>query len=101
MAQARVPLGDEPDPEPINRGTPDAVAAGTLVEDKVCPECGTDLSTVNLEAHTALHYPDVAHLHDPVYRHEHRLGKERRQQLLDGGVSRDEFDRAHTVTEED
>jgi hypothetical protein len=101
MAEQRVRLSDDRDDTPDRPLVPSPASPPAGGGTNVCPECGQDLASVNLEAHAALHYPDVSHLHDPVYRHEHKAGKERREQLLSGGVSPDEFTKLHTPEEED
>lgn len=58
---------------------------------KVCPECGADLSKFSLLGHMLTHYPE--HL-DPA--RSSKLAIKRQKQILEGGVSKETYLKEHT-----
>ncbi len=61
-----------------------------LTSNKVCPECGAKLASLDLHGHYLSHYPDYL---DP--QKSSAIALKRAKQLLNGGVSPEEFAKAH------
>lgn len=57
---------------------------------KVCPECGKDLTGLDLIGHSLTHFPEYLDLAKSS-----KLARERQKQLLAGGVTKEAFDKAH------
>ncbi len=57
---------------------------------KVCPECGVSLEGLDNAAHSLSHWPEFL---DPAV--SGKEARKRQAQLLNGGVSKAEFDKTH------